>query len=103
MLKAYINHPDPHITAHFDSSCRSIQSHDKQDQRYLTLNIDTLTAELNKFKTKGYRFGTYPYNDMWVEIDFQDREFEFAVLEFVCKLLGKNYKPFSNLSPKIHC
>lgn len=103
MLKAYINYPEPHVTAHFDLGCGKIQSQNKEDQRYLRIKIDTLSAELNKFKNKEYRFGTFPYNDMWLEIDFQNHTFELAVLEYINFLLGKKYNPFKNVKPTVHC
>ena len=103
MLKAYINYPDPHVTVHFNPNCGNIQSQNKVNQRYHKINIETLSTELKKFKTKEHRFGAHPYNDMWVEIDFQDQEFELAVLEYICVLLEKNYGRFKNLKPGIHC
>lgn len=103
MLMAYINYPNPHVTAHYDLSCGNIQSQNKPNQRYQKINLGTLSSELLKFKTKQHRFGTHPYNDMWVEIDFQDRNFELSVLVFICGLLEKNYGRFKKLKPNIHC
>jgi len=103
MLKAYINYPNPHVTAHFDPTCGMIQSQSKEDQRYIQLDIETLSAELLKFNTKEHRFGTFPHNDMWVEIDFMDRDFELAILRYICKILEQRYQPFESLVPNIHC
>lgn len=103
MLKAYLNYPEPHVTAHFDLGCGKIQSQNKENQRYCIINIENLSANLKKFKTKEYRFGTKPYNDMWVEIDLQNRNFELAILEYICGLLEKNYQRFKYLNTNIHC
>lgn len=103
MIKAYINYPNPHVTAHLNPDCASIQSQKKKDQRYRRINIGTLSSELKKFQTKEHRFGTFPHNDMWLEIDFWDQKFELAVLEYICHLLGKVYKPFKNVKPNVHC
>ena len=41
MLKAYINYPDPHVTAHFNLSCGNIQSQNKPNQRYQIMILIT--------------------------------------------------------------
>jgi hypothetical protein len=104
MLTAYINYPNPHITAHFNPNCGNIRSHRKTNQRYIRLNTATISAELSKFQTKAYRFAAdQQHNDIWLEIDFQDRDFELSVLDYIGKCLGKYYKPFQNIQPKVHC
>ena len=103
MLKAYINYPNPHVTAHFDLGCGNIQSQNKPNQRYQIIDIDNLSTELKSFKNKQHRFGTHPHNDMWLEINFHDRDFELAVLEYICGLLEKNYGRFNDLKPNVHC
>ena len=49
MLKAYINYPEPHVTAYFYPGCGKIQSQNKEDQRYYIINIENLSANLKKF------------------------------------------------------
>ncbi len=104
MLKAYINYPNPHVTAHFDPGCGNIQSQQKLDQRYIRVNIRTLSEELENFRDKQYPFASNPErNDMWLEIDLDDREFELAVLDYICRLLGMHYGPSKGVKPAIHC
>jgi hypothetical protein len=104
MLKAYINYPNPHITVHIDPNCAHIQAHHKPNQRYCRINLVTISTELQNFQNKKYTFAANPeHNDIWIEIDFQNQAFELAVLEYVCLLLGKHYKPLAGLKPARHC
>lgn len=104
MIKTYINYPNPHVTVHNDPNCKSIQSHDKLDQRYRYINWETIAMELENFRNNEYRFtASSESNDMWLEIDFQDQIYESDVLEFICRLLGEHHSPFKDLKPKIHC
>ena len=103
MIKAYINYPNPHVTAHLDPNCGNIQSQRKNNQRYCIINSNTISGELKNFRNKKYLFGTFPYNDMWLELDFNDQVFELAILEYICRLLGEHYSPFDGIKPKTHC
>ena len=103
MIYGYINYPNPHVTAHLDISCGKVRSQSKEDQRFLLINAQTVVQELVKFRAKAYRFGTHPYNDMWLEIDFQDQDFELLVLGYVTNILGMFYGPFSAIKPVICC
>jgi len=104
MIKAYVNYPNPHITAHQDMTCGSIQKMKKDDQRYIRINIFTMTSELSKFSNKGYVFAAHPgANDMWLEIDFENLDFEMAILDYINVLIGKHYSPFTNITIEKHC
>jgi len=104
MMKAYINYPEPHITAHYDPNCGKVQAHHKFNQRYRRINITTISLELKNFRNKKHAFSTNTaYNDMWLEIDFNDRDYELAVLNDICRLLGTHYRPFAGKTPTIHC
>ena len=104
MLKAYINYPNPHVTIHYDPDCKSIQAQNKAEQRYRRITIITVSLELQNFRDKKYTFAANPdHNDMWLEIDFRDREFDLAVLNYICRLLGKHYAPLAGIKPTIHC
>jgi ATP-dependent exoDNAse (exonuclease V) beta subunit len=104
MLKAYINYPNPHVTAHYDPNCANVQAQRKTNQRYCRINPATITTELANFRTQKYTFASYAEkNDMWLEINFQDQDFELAVLEHVCRMLGRHYRPLAGLKPSRHC
>ena len=104
MLKVYINYPNPHVTVHSDAECSTIQKQHKQNQRFIRLNVTTISSELKLFETKGYQFGAHrKINDMWCEIDFSDKKYELAVIESIRKLLAEHYKPFKRAEIDKHC
>lgn len=104
MLTTYINYPNSHITIHRDRDCNCIQSHNKEDQRFVTIDKASLDSELDKFKTKEYRFAsTSEFNDMWFDVDLGDEKHEVAVVEKIRELLAVYYKPFADISVEIHC
>ncbi len=104
MIKAYVNYPNPHITIHCNSLCSSIQSQQKPDQRYVKINLETISSELNNFANRYFKFAAdSSHNDLWLEIDFEDQKFETEILGYVCRLLGKQYSPFGNIVPQTHC
>ena len=99
MLFTYFNYPGAAITVHRDRSCGHIRSRRKQGQRMLLLTIDSLSSELRRFAAKEHTFGSSPdINDMWVDIDCSDDNFESAVLKFLQRTLGMRYKRFREAS-----
>jgi hypothetical protein len=104
MLTAYLNYPNPHVTIHTDNGCATIQQQHKQNQRVIRLNQKTLSAELERFENKYYRFGAdQETNDMWLYVDFLNPTFERAIVEYVRSLLGVHYSPFSRVTINEHC
>jgi len=103
MLHAYVNSPQPKVITHPDPSCPRIQMNAKPGQRIVRINIDTISTELRRFKAKEYRFAAEPSkNDMWVEVDFDDAEFEAAVVEYIRCLIGKHYSGIRRVSVRRH-
>lgn len=111
MLKVYLNSPGKRVTVHRDPYCSDIQKMCKSPQRYIPINITNIHHELQKFKNKQYPFqakpasfnGIWLKNDMWLEIDFQDEEFEMAVAGYIHRLLGQYYTRFSDSHLITHC
>jgi hypothetical protein len=104
MVKVYINYPNPHISLHRKAGCGNIRQQQKAGQRIVHLNIASLSAELKRFKARDYRFGADAQtNDMWLEIDFNDPEFERAVIEYIRRLLAEHYTPFRRVVIETHC
>ncbi len=104
MLWAYINYPNPHITVHRDQSCSSIQKQNKHGQRYLKVNMATISKELICFSEKKYPFASKSeVNDMWLEIDFGDSGFENSILDYIRQLIGNHYSPLMDVIPDNHC
>jgi hypothetical protein len=103
MIKVYLNYVQYHVTIHHDMACCNIQSNNKPDQRYVRINNDTITTVFQDFANRQHLFAsTAERNDMWLEIDFDDVEFEEAVTEHIRKMLS-NYKHFAETTPTHHC
>jgi len=104
MLWVYINYPNPHLTIHYDPGCGRIRAMRKPEQRVCRIGAETISSELQKFKTGQYRFGSTPAtNDMWIAIDFQDEAFEKATATYIHRLLSQRHKPFVNAPLEEHC
>jgi hypothetical protein len=104
MLSVYLNYPVSKVSAHHDPDCRHVRAKEKPEQRVVRINIENLSTELQKFRDKQYPFtSTAQLNDMWLEIDLQDRDFEDAVAHYVQRLLGSHYKPFADALVAVHC
>lgn len=104
MIYAYINYPNPHMTVHRDPSCKQIMSHLKLDRRVVEINAQNLSNELMKFKMVEYKFAaSREINDLWLRLDFDNYDFEIAVANYLLSLLSKNYSPFINIRPELHC
>lgn len=104
MLTAYLNYPNQHVTIHADADCTTIQQQHKQNQRIIRLDKKTISAELERFENKYYRFGAdQETNDMYLYVDFLDPAFERAVVEYIRALLGAHYTPFDRAIVNEHC
>lgn len=104
MLHAYLNYPNSRASVHGDSSCGHLQQMGKKGQRVLRLDLATVGAELNRFASGQHRFAsTASHNDMWLEIQFEDPDFEIAVVRYVHRLLGHHYRPFGGAVLEQHC
>lgn len=103
MLSAYINYPNAHVSIHSAADCTTIQQQRKADQRLVRLNPRSLSGELLKFESE-YRFASEQrLNDMWLELDFGDAEFERALVEHIRKCLARRYTPLSRVNVSAHC
>ena len=104
MLSAYLNYPTACITLHRDSCCGFIQSHEVPRQRIVLINTSNISAQLQKFEDGEYPFRAQSgWNDIWLKVDFDDLDFEVAVLGHLRLLLGKRYKPFADAQIRTHC
>ena len=104
MLMVYMNYPAPRITVHHDLTCGAIQKMAKTGQRRVRIAPETITVEFARFSRKEYTFAAnQDENDMWLEIDFDDAEFERAVLKYIHCLIGANYTPLARVEIATHC
>ncbi len=104
MISVYINYPNKQITIHEKSICNFIQRAQKPNQRKIEININNCEGPLNDFFNKRIEFQSIPeLNDIWLEIDFADKEFEIHLVEYIRRILVKHYSPFADSIVKIHC
>jgi hypothetical protein len=104
MLNVYLYYPIPRICVHESANCADIGKMQKLGQRHVRLDPESVSEELAKFHGKQYKFASdASSNDMWLEIDFADAEFERALLDHVRRLLGKQYTGFSGVKIETHC
>lgn len=104
MLRAYVNYPNPKVSVHRDPSCGAIQKMAKPRQRVVRIDPQSISAELQHFRAKHYTFAANPAgNDMWLEADFGDTDFEAAVIAYVHRLIGKHYSPLARVAIEEHC
>jgi hypothetical protein len=90
MIAVYNNYPRKRCCIHLKSSVEENRKFSKNEQRIISITKDTISMELNEFMKKRYIFRSAAlYNDMWLEIDFDDRNFEIAIARHIIKILGK--------------
>ena len=105
MIKAYINYPDPHVTLHTDQDCHEIGKRNKGNQRHMLINLTSITSDIQHLRSKSFRFSAdSSRNDLWLSVDFGDRKFEEAIIEYILRQFASRYKPFQmvKLQPP-HC
>jgi len=104
MIQAYFNYVHKRIRIHSDKNCMYFTERKKPGQRVLIINNKTIGDEFNKFEKKKYRFCSIAiFNGMWVIVDFDNQEFEEAVVNHIHLLLSKQYPPFRETILKKHC
>lgn len=104
MMKVYVNYPDPKFSIHRNSLCPEVDKTGKTGQRHIRIDIDSVSTELRRFANKKHTFSSNSEsNDMWLEIEFEDAEFEKSVLKYVRRLIGKHYAPLGKAKLTTHC
>jgi hypothetical protein len=104
MINVYLNYPNSIATIHQTSDCPRIHQHHTQNQRRLKIDLLTIETVLKTIMDGELEFRSEQgLNDVWLEIDFGDLEFEIAVIKFILRQLGKQYAPFDSLTPDFHC
>ena len=104
MIKAYINYNDPSITVHRNPLCNNANVGPDQKIRHVMLNESSISKELDRFRNSKHRFSEELYmNDMWLIFDFQDLEFEIALLSYLKQLAGLSNSTIKNCKIQEHC
>jgi hypothetical protein len=104
VLRAYLNYPNAKVSVHGDLACGHIEQAHKLEQRSISLRHGTLGAELARFVGGEHQFASHSgANDMWLDVEFGDPEFEEAMVRHIHRLLAARYKPFQNCVVERHC
>lgn len=104
MIKAYIDCNDASITVHRNSLCEKANVGPDKKVRHVMLNPDFLSKELDRFRSGKHRFADERYmNDMWIILDFQDKEFEIAVVNHLKKVIGLSHSALKDCRIQEHC
>lgn len=105
MLKAYLNYPQSKVSVHRNPSCSNIEKMSKPNQRSVQIDLQKISEELQRFSENEHKFASEAkWNDMWITIDFDDPDFEDAVLAYVHRLISKRYSPFARIRiERPHC
>jgi hypothetical protein len=104
MIKAYVSYTEARISIHQNPNCAHAQSTSSQKQRHVLLTEDSLSSELRKFRSGEHRFGTAAAaNDMWLILDFQDPEFEKALVGHIKRILTRRYDHLQSSDLQLHC
>ena len=100
----YVNYPNPKFSIHHDPLCSAVCKQQKTDQRHIRIDIDSVSTELGHFANKKHTFNSDAgSNDMWIDIEFDNVEFEKSVLKYVRRLVGKHYAPLGKAKITTHC
>ena len=104
MTKVYVNYPSPKFSIHHNPSCPQVGKMGKPGQRHIRIDIDSASTELRRFANKKHTFSSNARsNDMWLDIEFEDADFEESVLKYVRRLIGKHYAPLGKAELSPHC
>ena len=104
MIKAYLNYNAPQVTLHRNPLCDHAKVGPDERIRHVLLNPDSLSKELARFRNNKHEFTSEPgMNDMWLIFDFQDSEFEAALLTHLKKLVALSNSTIKSCEVQVHC
>jgi hypothetical protein len=97
MTSIYIDYPIPSFTPKHGIPAEDSRIHHKENQRVIRINAENFSTEIQPFILQQIKFSsTAGVNDLWVEIDFGDEQFELEIGKFIQRLLGQRYMPLAN-------
>lgn len=104
MLYVNINYPNRYLTIHGDPQCHDIERAKEGGRRLCIINTATISQELQRLSEGYYRLGSQQgLNGLWIEVDFEDKDFERAVIDYARRLLGHRYIPLADAPIRNHC
>jgi len=104
MINVYVYYPNPHLTIYTKRTCNDIGKMKKPGQRTEKVTTASFSTVVPMLVSNKFQFGaTAPKNDLWLEVDFDDEEFEKAFARYVLQQFAKRYRPFNGAHAKTHC
>jgi hypothetical protein len=104
MLRAHLHYSDSRVSLHGDADCARVRQARSGAQRCVFLEPETLGAELERFIHGEYGFRLREAaDDMWLDVDFRDAEFERALVDYILRLIGARCAPLRNPPIEQHC
>jgi hypothetical protein len=104
MIKTYINYSESKITVHRNPLCEHANVGPDQKIRHVLINQGSISKELERFRSGNHRFSDETYmNDMWLIFDFQDSEFELALVRYLQKTAGLSNSTILSSEIQLHC
>jgi hypothetical protein len=99
MTICYLNQPNSVKNLHVLNGCHHVDKHG--GARHIRVDTTTISSVINRFKAKQVDFkASKGSNDLYLEIDFEDQEFEQAVVIYLINLLALRYSAFKGVVHK---
>jgi hypothetical protein len=96
MTSVYIDYPTREFCVKEGVRSADRFKHDKPNRRVVHLTHQNFSSEIRKFTGRQVQFSsTAEYNDLYVDLDFNDTEFEKATCLYIKRLLGERYTPIA--------
>lgn len=96
MTSIYIDYPVPHFSLRRDQRSEDRYRRAKENRRLVEFTPETFSAAIAPFVNGEVRFASEAaLNDLWLDLDFGDYEFEEAIGRYIQRLLGKRYRPLA--------
>ena len=97
MTSIYIDYPIPSFTPKHGVPAEARRVHHKENQRVIKIDARNFSSEIQPFILKQMKFESKAgLSDLYVEIDFDDEQFEMETGKFIQRLLGQRYKPLAD-------
>lgn len=98
MIAVYYNYPNSGFTIHEGQTVEESRVHSKPKPRIIHVTLKNLSKVVTRVTNPDFKFAAkQEENDLWMEINFGDLEFEKAFAEFILRQLGKRYKLFREI------
>lgn len=107
MMRAYFNYPNREIILHADQVCPDGNAPVSSRTRQIDISPANLSQEIQRFINGQVIFSdgmdSRQPRDLWLNLQFNDPQFELALVGYIRRLLGHRYDRFLSCKVTIHC